>query len=104
MASITKPVTYLGAMRLVERGLFSLSDRVTRYLPEFAAHGKEDTLVVHLFTHTSGLPDMLPDNTELRRQHARARSSHSRRERRPCRDPGRGQKLIRLRHSVDLKD
>jgi CubicO group peptidase (beta-lactamase class C family) len=24
----------------------------------------------HLLTHTSGLPDMLPENTELRRQHA----------------------------------
>ncbi|MCS6850819.1 MAG: beta-lactamase family protein [Gemmataceae bacterium] len=70
MASITKPITYLGAMLLVERGLLNLSDRVTRYVPEFAAHGKQDTLVVHLFTHTSGLPDMLPNNVELRRQHA----------------------------------
>jgi CubicO group peptidase (beta-lactamase class C family) len=70
MASITKPVVYLGAMILVERGLLNLSDKVTRYLPEFAAHHKEDTLVLHLFTHTSGLPDMLPDNTQLRRDHA----------------------------------
>lgn len=69
-ASITKPVVYLGAMILVERGLLNLSDKVTRYLPEFAAHHKEDTLVLHLFTHTSGLPDMLPENTELRRAHA----------------------------------
>jgi len=70
LASITKPITYLGAMLLVERGQLNLSDRVTRYLPEFAAHAKEETLVVHLFTHTSGLPDMLPNNTELRREHA----------------------------------
>jgi CubicO group peptidase (beta-lactamase class C family) len=70
LASITKPIVYLGAMLLVERGRLSLSDRVTRYVPEFAAHGKEETLVLHLFTHTSGLPDMLPNNAELRRQHA----------------------------------
>lgn len=70
LASITKPITYLGAMLLVERGLLNLTDRVTRYVPEFAAHGKGETLVLHLFTHTSGLPDMLPDNAELRRQHA----------------------------------
>jgi CubicO group peptidase (beta-lactamase class C family) len=70
LASITKPITYLGAMLLVERGQLCLSDRVTHYLPEFAAHGKKDTLVFHLFTHTSGLPDMLPNNTELRREHA----------------------------------
>jgi CubicO group peptidase (beta-lactamase class C family) len=70
MASITKPITYLGAMLLVERGQLNLSDRVTRYVPEFSAHGKEETLVGHLFTHTSGLPDMLKDNEQLRRDHA----------------------------------
>lgn len=70
LASISKPITYLGALKLVERGLLNLSDRVTRYIPEFAANHKEDTLVLHLFTHTSGMPDMLPDNAELRRQHA----------------------------------
>src|SRR5262245_35466199 len=62
MASISKPITYLGAMLLVERGQLGLSDLVTRYIPEFAAHGKQDTLVSQLFTHTSGLPDMLPNN------------------------------------------
>lgn len=70
LASITKPITYMGAMLLVERGLLQLSERVTRFIPEFQAHGKEDVLVRQLFTHTSGLPDMLPDNLELRRKHA----------------------------------
>ena len=70
LASITKPVTYVGAMLLVERGLLNLTDRVTRYVPEFKGHGKEDTLVFHLFTHTSGLPDMLDANEQLRREHA----------------------------------
>lgn len=70
LASITKPVTYLAGMLLVERGLLSLTDRVTKFIPEFAAHHKDETLVFHLFTHTSGLPDMLPNNVELRRQHA----------------------------------
>lgn len=70
IASLTKPITYLGAMLLVERGLLNLSEPVTRYIPEFAAHHKENTLVQHLFTHTSGLPDMLPNNLELRRAHA----------------------------------
>ncbi|HVX13016.1 MAG TPA: serine hydrolase domain-containing protein [Pirellulales bacterium] len=70
LASLTKPVTYLAAMLLVERGLLTLADPVTRYIPEFAAHHKEATRVFHLFTHTSGLPDMLPNNLELRRQHA----------------------------------
>jgi len=70
LASISKPVTYTGAMLLVERGELNLTDHVTRYLPDFAAHHKEDTLVLHLFTHTSGMPDMLENNVELRAQHA----------------------------------
>ena len=56
--------------RLVERGKLNLSDPVARYIPDFAAHHKDTTLVQHLFTHTSGLPDMLPDNDQLRRQQA----------------------------------
>ena len=70
MASITKPVVYTAGMMLVERGLLNLTDPVVRYVPEFAAHGKEETLVCHLFTHTSGLPDMLPNNAEMRKKHA----------------------------------
>lgn len=70
LASITKPVTYMAAMKLVERGMLNLSDPVMRYIPEFAAHHKENTLVVHLFTHTSGMPDMVPNNAELRRRNA----------------------------------
>lgn len=70
VASVTKPVTALAALLLAERGLLSLRDRVCAYVPEFGQRGKETVQVVHLLTHTSGLPDMLPENTELRRQHA----------------------------------
>jgi len=70
LASITKPIVYLAGLQMVERGKLNLTDRVTRYFPEFAAHHKEDTLVLHLFTHTSGLPDMLTNNVELRKAHA----------------------------------
>ncbi len=70
MASVTKPVIFLAGMLLVERGKLNLSDRVTRYVPEFTGQGKEAVQVLHLFTHTSGLPDELPSNAELRGQHA----------------------------------
>jgi CubicO group peptidase (beta-lactamase class C family) len=70
LASISKPITYLAGMLRVEQGQLNLSDPVARYIPEFAAQHKEDTLVEHLFTHTSGMPDMLGDNAELRRKHA----------------------------------
>jgi CubicO group peptidase (beta-lactamase class C family) len=69
VASITKPVTVTAAMMLVERGELSLEDRVATFVPAFAARGKEGVQVRQLMTHTSGLPDMLPDNEKLRRQH-----------------------------------
>ncbi|MBI1345477.1 serine hydrolase [bacterium] len=70
VASITKPIVVMGAMLLVERGQLSLCDRVTEYIPEFGKQGKYGVEVRHLMTHTSGLPDMLPNNNELRASHA----------------------------------
>ena len=70
VASISKPVSVCGLMLLVEEGRVALADRVQRYLPEFQGRLKERVLVGHLLSHTSGLPDMVPENTELRRSHA----------------------------------
>lgn len=70
VASITKPIVASAALLLVERGLLTLSDKVTDYIPEFGKNGKNAVRIRHLLTHTSGLPDMLPDNVGLRRNHA----------------------------------
>src|SRR4029077_20161007 len=70
VASITKPVTATALMMLVERGKVSLSDPVSTYLPEFTSSEKSKGRVLDLLAHTSGMPDMLPENTELRRAHA----------------------------------
>jgi len=70
LASISKPITASAVMLLVERGKVSLSDPVSRYLPEFAGGERGKVKVRDLLSHTSGLPDMLPENTELRREHA----------------------------------
>jgi CubicO group peptidase (beta-lactamase class C family) len=69
VASITKPVTATAVMLLVERGIVGLQDRVADHLPEFGRNGKEEVRILHLLTHTSGLPDMLPENLRLRREH-----------------------------------
>lgn len=70
LASITKPMTAIGAMILVDRGELSLSDPVRNYIPEFAGGDRDLITVKHLLTHTSGLPDQLEQNVELRKQHA----------------------------------
>lgn len=65
VASLTKPIVAMAALLLVERGKLTLNDRVLDLLPLKDASKKSLTLR-HLLTHTSGLPDMLPDNRELR--------------------------------------
>ncbi len=57
LASLTKAVvTATAIMILVDRGALHLRQRVVEVLPEFAAHSKDDVHILHLLTHTSGLP------------------------------------------------
>jgi CubicO group peptidase (beta-lactamase class C family) len=70
VASISKPVTAMAVMRLVDQGRITLDDPVQKYLPEFTGDGRERITVRNLLSHSSGLPDMLPDNIELRKRHA----------------------------------
>lgn len=70
IASPTKPMTASAVMWLRERGRLELSDPVKKHLPAFTGDGRDTITIKHLLTHTSGLPDMLPENTELRKQHA----------------------------------
>lgn len=70
LASITKPVTACTLMLLVERGQVSLADPVQRYLPEFTGGARAEVRVRDLLSHSSGMPDMLPENIELRRANA----------------------------------
>lgn len=60
MASLTKCLaTTVSVMRLVEQGQVRVNDAVARYIPEFAAHGKQDITVRQLLTHFSGLTEDL---------------------------------------------
>jgi CubicO group peptidase (beta-lactamase class C family) len=70
VASVSKPVTATALMILVERGEVSLSEPVSTYLPEFRGGERSKVRVWDLLRHTSGLPDQLPENPELRRAHA----------------------------------
>lgn len=69
-ASLSKPLVAMGVLRLVEQGRLALSTRVSEILPECEAAPKRPMTVRHLLTHTSGLPDMLPNNRPLRQSQA----------------------------------
>lgn len=77
LASITKPMTATAVMVLADRGQLRLTDKVSKFIPEFRAGaggdggGARDKVTLrHLLTHTSGLPDMLPENDALRARNA----------------------------------
>ena len=80
LASMTKPITSIATLILVERGQLSLSDKVSDYLPEFKdihvkhlandnkeidlGKAKSDITIAHLLSHTSGFGS---DNAKYKR-------------------------------------
>jgi len=68
LASLTKPVaTTTSIMLLLEQGKLRLRDKVKEYVPEFETYLDEndkpgdDACILHLLTHTSGLPPYTED-------------------------------------------
>ncbi|GAA1830905.1 serine hydrolase domain-containing protein [Agromyces salentinus] len=53
--SISKTVTALAALVLIDRGELDPEQPVAHYWPEFAAAGKQGVLVKHVLMHTSGV-------------------------------------------------
>jgi CubicO group peptidase (beta-lactamase class C family) len=70
LGSISKPINVTALMTLFDREKFQLQDRVKKFLPAFTGDGRDEVTIRHLLTHVSGLPDQLPNNNELRKQHA----------------------------------
>src|SRR3954447_22937546 len=53
--SITKTITNLAMLTLVEKGQLDVHAPVAEYWPEFAANGKDDVRVRHLMSPPSGV-------------------------------------------------
>jgi len=70
LGSISKPINITAVMTLFDQGKFGLDDPVKKFLPKFTGDGRDDVTIRNLLTHVSGLPDQLPNNNELRKQHA----------------------------------
>lgn len=54
LASVSKPITALAIMKLVESGKISLEDTVSKYI---ACFGYKGITIKHLLSHRSGLPE-----------------------------------------------
>lgn len=70
LASISKPMSATGLMVLSDAGELHLSDKVMKFIPEFSEGDRKNITIQQLLTHTSGLPDQLPQNSALRKRHA----------------------------------
>ncbi|MFA3782210.1 glycoside hydrolase family 3 N-terminal domain-containing protein [Melioribacteraceae bacterium 4301-Me] len=57
LASVSKVIaTTTATMICIDRGLFKLDDKVSKYIPQFAENGKENITIRNLLLHNSGLP------------------------------------------------
>ena len=94
--SAAKAISTAVVHMLVERGAFSLDDRVCDYLPSYTGHGKERTTIRHVMTHSAGVPFATGPRADVRRvndsDYTRARLS----EFKPIHRPG----LMHIYHGV----
>jgi CubicO group peptidase (beta-lactamase class C family) len=59
IASLTKVIATTPAiMKLLEQGRINLLDPLSRWFPEFEGTGHEETTILNLLTHTSGIDDI----------------------------------------------
>lgn len=81
LASMTKPITAFAVLVLVDRGLLSLSDPVSKYIPEFTdihvkapdhsnilvdfGKAEKEVTVCHLLTHTLGIDGELLKSQQM---------------------------------------
>lgn len=81
---------------LVERGVFSLDDRVCEYLPTFTSHGKDRITIRHVVTHSAGLPIHTGPRPDVTRADDHDYACEKLSEMRPLYRPG----LVHMYHAL----
>lgn len=94
--SAAKAITTTVVHMLVERGHFSLDDRVADYLPEYASHGKDATTIRHVMTHSAGVPFATGPRPSLKRMNDSAYTRAKLAELKPIHRPG----LMHIYHGL----
>ena len=94
--SAAKAITTTVVHMLVERGHFSLDDRVCHYLPAYTGHGKERTTIRHVLTHSAGVPFATGPRPDLKRMNDSDYARERLGELRPIHPPG----LMHIYHGL----
>ncbi len=94
--SAAKAISTTVVHMLVERGAFSLDDRVCDYLPNYTSHGKDRTTIRHVITHSAGVPFATGPRPNLKRMNDSAYTRAKLGELRPIHPPG----LMHIYHGL----
>jgi CubicO group peptidase (beta-lactamase class C family) len=94
--SAAKAVTTTVVHMLVERGAFSLDDRVCEYLPNYTSHGKDRTTIRHVMTHSAGVPFATGPRPDLKRMNESAYAREQLADFKPIHRPG----LVHIYHGL----
>lgn len=94
--SAAKAISTTLVHMLVERGDFSLDDRVCDYLPGYTSHGKDRTTIRHVVNHSAGVPFATGPRPDLSRMNDSAYAREMLGNLRPVYPPG----LIHIYHGV----
>ncbi len=94
--SAAKAITSTVVHMLVERGQFSLDDRVCDYLPTYTSHGKDRTTIRHVMTHSAGVPIYTGPRPDLRRMNDSEYTREKLGELKPLHRPG----LVHIYHGL----
>ncbi|AWV47115.1 hydrolase [Mycobacterium leprae Kyoto-2] len=94
--SAAKAITATVVHMLVERGHFSLDDRVCEYLPTYTSYGKHRTTIRHVLTHSAGVPFPTGPRPDVTRADDHAYAQQKLSELRPFYRPG----LVHIYHAL----
>ena len=94
--SAAKAISTTVVHMLVERGHFSLDDRVADYLPNYTSHGKDRTTIRHVLTHSAGVPFATGPRPNLKRMNDSEYTRAKLGELRPIHRPG----LMHIYHGL----
>src|SRR5271157_1754077 len=94
--SAAKAMTATVVHMLVERGVFSLDDRVCDYIPTFTSHGKHRITIRHVMTHSAGLPFPTGPRPDVTRADDHEYAQQKLGELRPIYRPG----LVHMYHAL----
>ena len=94
--SAAKAISTTVVHMLVERGQFSLDDRVCDYLPGYTSHGKHRTTIRHVLTHSAGVPFANGPRPDLKRMNDSEYAREKLGELKPIHRPG----LVHIYHGL----